>query len=56
MGCGRTLDEIANWARFDDAQRQAVEARLQERLAGLGMTIDNQTIFSDSRSRAMPSR
>ncbi len=44
MGCGRTLDEIANWSRWDEQQRSAVAACLPERLAGLGMTIDHQVI------------
>lgn len=31
-GCGRTLQEIAQWARLSEAERQAVMARLSERL------------------------
>ena len=27
VGCGRTLDEIAKWARMDDEERAAVVAR-----------------------------
>jgi len=35
LGCGRTLNEIANWARLDDAGRQRVMDELPERLAHL---------------------
>ncbi len=56
VGCGRTLEEIASWSRLDEAQRQEIEARSQERLAGLGMTIDNQSMFPDARSSATPAR
>lgn len=35
LGCGRTLDEIANWVRYSDAEREAIMARLAERLEGL---------------------
>lgn len=31
-GCGRTLQEIAQWARLSEAERQAVMARLSERV------------------------
>lgn len=37
MGCGRTLAEIGNWSRYDDATRQAVMASLPARLAATGM-------------------
>ncbi|MBL8383166.1 MAG: DUF1289 domain-containing protein [Burkholderiales bacterium] len=29
IGCGRTLDEIANWSRASDAARRAVWRRLR---------------------------
>lgn len=32
-GCGRTLDEIAQWSVMDDAQKRAVWLLLPERLA-----------------------
>lgn len=32
QGCGRTLFEIANWARFTDDEREAVLAELPKRL------------------------
>jgi predicted Fe-S protein YdhL (DUF1289 family) len=32
-GCGRTLDEIANWLSYDDATRRAIMASLPERMA-----------------------
>ena len=31
-GCGRTLYEIANWARLTDAQREVILAQLPGRL------------------------
>jgi uncharacterized protein len=31
-GCGRTLDEIAQWSTLDDEQKRAVWALLPERL------------------------
>ncbi|HZP09713.1 DUF1289 domain-containing protein [Methyloceanibacter sp.] len=34
-GCGRTLEEIANWSAMSDAERRAVMAVLPARLADL---------------------
>jgi predicted Fe-S protein YdhL (DUF1289 family) len=34
-GCGRTLDEIGNWLRYDDATRRAIMAALPERLEAM---------------------
>jgi predicted Fe-S protein YdhL (DUF1289 family) len=34
-GCGRTLDEIGNWLRYDDDKRRAIMATLPERMAKL---------------------
>lgn len=34
-GCGRTLDEIAGWSRFDDRDRRTIMAGLAARLARL---------------------
>ena len=31
-GCGRTLQEIADWSRLSEAQRLAIMATLEERL------------------------
>jgi predicted Fe-S protein YdhL (DUF1289 family) len=31
-GCGRTLDEIADWANFGDAERSRIMAELPERM------------------------
>ena len=31
MGCFRTLDEISQWTRFTDAERQAIREALAER-------------------------
>jgi uncharacterized protein len=36
IGCGRTLDEIARWSSFADAERSAIMAALPERLAVAG--------------------
>ncbi len=35
LGCGRTLGEIAQWARFTDDQRDAVMALLPARIEAL---------------------
>jgi uncharacterized protein len=35
VGCGRTLDEIAHWAVYDDDEKRAVWAVLPERLQQL---------------------
>jgi hypothetical protein len=32
LGCGRTLGEIAQWARFSDHQRDEVMALLPDRM------------------------
>jgi len=31
LGCRRTLDEIAGWPEYDDAQKREVLARLSQR-------------------------
>jgi predicted Fe-S protein YdhL (DUF1289 family) len=31
-GCGRSLNEIADWARLDDAERRKVMVELPERM------------------------
>jgi len=36
-GCGRTLDEIARWASFSDAERSRIMAELPHRLAAHGL-------------------
>ena len=33
IGCARTIQEIAGWSYLTDAQKQAVLARLEARLA-----------------------
>jgi hypothetical protein len=33
LGCGRTLDEIAQWRKLSDAERKRVMAELPARLA-----------------------
>jgi predicted Fe-S protein YdhL (DUF1289 family) len=35
LGCGRTLDEIAHWTGYTEAEREAIMARLPERLKAL---------------------
>jgi predicted Fe-S protein YdhL (DUF1289 family) len=35
LGCGRTLDEIAGWTRYSEAEREAIMARLPERLKAM---------------------
>jgi predicted Fe-S protein YdhL (DUF1289 family) len=30
-GCARTIEEIASWTRFSDAEKQAVWRRIAER-------------------------
>lgn len=30
-GCARTIDEIANWSRYSDADKNAVWRRIAER-------------------------
>jgi predicted Fe-S protein YdhL (DUF1289 family) len=32
-GCGRTLEEIGNWLRYDDATRRSIMATLPKRMA-----------------------
>ncbi len=34
-GCGRTLQEIAQWSRLSEAERLAIMATLEERLSSL---------------------
>ena len=36
VGCGRTLPEIAAWTRMSDSERQAIMAKLPERLRPYG--------------------
>ncbi|WID96093.1 DUF1289 domain-containing protein [Bosea vestrisii] len=33
QGCGRTLQEIAQWSRFSETERLAIMATLEERLS-----------------------
>ncbi len=35
LGCGRTLGEIARWARFTDSERESVLAALPARMDAL---------------------
>lgn len=35
LGCGRTLGEIARWARFSDSERESVMAALPARIEAL---------------------
>jgi predicted Fe-S protein YdhL (DUF1289 family) len=36
-GCGRTLDEIADWPGFSDAERDRIVAELPARMKALGL-------------------
>jgi predicted Fe-S protein YdhL (DUF1289 family) len=36
LGCLRTIDEIAGWARFGEAERRAIVAAVAARRAALG--------------------
>jgi predicted Fe-S protein YdhL (DUF1289 family) len=33
LGCGRTIDEIADWGRMSDAERRRIMAELPARVA-----------------------
>jgi predicted Fe-S protein YdhL (DUF1289 family) len=33
VGCGRTIDEIARWTAFSDAERARIMAALPQRIA-----------------------
>jgi uncharacterized protein len=37
FGCGRTLPEIARWSRMDSAERLAIMAQLDARMAEAGL-------------------
>lgn len=39
LGCGRTSDEVAEWASANDERRSAIWAVLPERVAALGISI-----------------
>ncbi len=39
LGCGRTSEEVAEWASSDDERRSAIWAVLPERVAALGISI-----------------
>jgi predicted Fe-S protein YdhL (DUF1289 family) len=36
-GCGRTLEEIAHWSRYAEAERRTIMAGLPARLAKAGI-------------------
>jgi predicted Fe-S protein YdhL (DUF1289 family) len=38
-GCGRSLNEIADWARLDDAERRKVMAELPSRMKNMRMKL-----------------
>jgi uncharacterized protein len=48
FGCGRTLAEIAQWHRMDNAERRTVMAQLPARMAEAGLPQLTPT----SRSKA----
>jgi predicted Fe-S protein YdhL (DUF1289 family) len=39
IGCGRSLDEIARWIDFDDAERRRIVALLPLRLKAISAPI-----------------
>jgi uncharacterized protein len=39
FGCGRTLPEIARWHRMESAERLALMAQLQTRMAEAGLEL-----------------
>lgn len=39
LGCGRTIDEIARWARMSAAERGRIVNELPERRMGQGVTM-----------------
>lgn len=39
-GCGRTLEEIAAWARLDEAARRAIMAELPARMAAFSAPLE----------------
>lgn len=39
-GCGRTLQEIAQWSRLSESERRAIMATLEERLSSLRADAD----------------
>ncbi|MFK0207329.1 DUF1289 domain-containing protein [Agrobacterium sp. NPDC090283] len=38
IGCGRTLDEIGDWAGYSDEKRRKIMRRLPQRLANVSET------------------
>jgi predicted Fe-S protein YdhL (DUF1289 family) len=38
-GCGRTLHEIGNWGRYDDAKRRTIMASLPQRLTTMQRAV-----------------
>jgi uncharacterized protein len=44
MGCGRSVDEIAAWAGFDDKQRAAIMTLLPMRVAAMSAANINPTM------------
>jgi predicted Fe-S protein YdhL (DUF1289 family) len=43
FGCGRTLPEIARWPRMESAERLAVMAQLEARMAEAGVALPRAT-------------
>ncbi|MGX1741202.1 DUF1289 domain-containing protein [Bosea sp. NPDC055353] len=48
-GCGRTLAEIAQWGRLNEAERLAIMAALPERLAELNSA---QTVIASEAKQS----
>jgi predicted Fe-S protein YdhL (DUF1289 family) len=47
MGCGRHIDEIAQWPNFSDEQRQTILDRLRDRFADPTPAITSPAISAD---------
>jgi predicted Fe-S protein YdhL (DUF1289 family) len=50
LGCGRTLPEIARWHRIESAERLAVMALLQARMADAGLAPPEIATGSKAKS------
>lgn len=51
FGCGRTADEIQQWLKFSEAERDDVLAALPDRLVKLGMPPTGDRIQAEDKAR-----
>jgi len=49
IGCGRSLDEIAQWGRMWDAERLEIMAQLPERMKNLSRRRSGRVLPSQRR-------